>query len=174
MGQTPVPVCTGNSFSEVVIHFYVFDSCLLEYMLLPQNPNVAISTPNFTIGSSRNCNFPLKDHTISGNLCKIKHTQVYLRTNVRFCDGGFGRLWLCVIWLLVRLLQAHTSVLLDHFTWLLFDMFLGPILEVYAWLPSFPPFFFPVVWGEYLRYVCAVWLLLFLEMISAREAPWLC
>ncbi|XP_057438999.1 uncharacterized protein LOC130730870 isoform X2 [Lotus japonicus] len=40
-----------------------------------QNPNVAVCTPNFTIGSSRNCNFPLKDHTMSGNLCKIKHTQ---------------------------------------------------------------------------------------------------
>ncbi|XP_019463529.1 PREDICTED: uncharacterized protein LOC109362290 isoform X1 [Lupinus angustifolius] len=40
-----------------------------------QNPNVAICTQNFTIGSSRSCNFPLKDQTISGNLCKIKHTQ---------------------------------------------------------------------------------------------------
>ncbi|KAI5408047.1 hypothetical protein KIW84_054045, partial [Lathyrus oleraceus] len=40
-----------------------------------QHPNVPISIPNFTIGSSRNCNFHLKDHTISGNLCKIKHTQ---------------------------------------------------------------------------------------------------
>ncbi|TKY55321.1 AAA domain-containing protein [Spatholobus suberectus] len=40
-----------------------------------QNPNVAVCTPNFTIGSSRSCNFPLKDQTISGNLCKIKHTQ---------------------------------------------------------------------------------------------------
>ncbi|CAI8597541.1 unnamed protein product [Vicia faba] len=40
-----------------------------------QHPNVSISIPNFTIGSSRNCNFHLKDHTISGNLCKIKHTQ---------------------------------------------------------------------------------------------------
>ncbi|KAI9079510.1 hypothetical protein K1719_038592 [Acacia pycnantha] len=39
------------------------------------NPNVSICTPNFTIGSSRSCNFPLKDQTISGNLCKIKHTQ---------------------------------------------------------------------------------------------------
>ncbi|KAK7330612.1 hypothetical protein VNO77_24810 [Canavalia gladiata] len=40
-----------------------------------QNPNVAVCTPNFTIGSNRSCNFPLKDQTISGNLCKIKHTQ---------------------------------------------------------------------------------------------------
>ncbi|KAK7350698.1 hypothetical protein VNO77_09580 [Canavalia gladiata] len=40
-----------------------------------QNPNVSICTPNFTIGSSRSCNFPLKDQTISGNLCKIKLTQ---------------------------------------------------------------------------------------------------
>ncbi|KAG5049979.1 hypothetical protein JHK85_011082 [Glycine max] len=40
-----------------------------------QNPNVLICTPNFTIGSSRSCNFVLKDQTISANLCKIKHTQ---------------------------------------------------------------------------------------------------
>ncbi|XP_027334355.1 uncharacterized protein LOC113849024 isoform X3 [Abrus precatorius] len=40
-----------------------------------QNPNVAVCTPNFTIGSNRSCNFLLKDQTISGNLCKIKHTQ---------------------------------------------------------------------------------------------------
>ncbi|KAE9610135.1 putative adenosinetriphosphatase [Lupinus albus] len=40
-----------------------------------QNPNVVISPQNFTIGSSRNCSLPLKDQTISGNLCKIKHTQ---------------------------------------------------------------------------------------------------
>ncbi|KAE9601389.1 putative adenosinetriphosphatase [Lupinus albus] len=40
-----------------------------------QNPNVAICTQNFTIGSCKNCNLPLKDQTISGNLCKIKHTQ---------------------------------------------------------------------------------------------------
>ncbi|KAK7291556.1 hypothetical protein RIF29_06796 [Crotalaria pallida] len=39
------------------------------------NPNVAIYTQNFTIGSSRNCNFPLKDQSVSGNLCKIKLTQ---------------------------------------------------------------------------------------------------
>ncbi|KAL2347034.1 hypothetical protein Fmac_001034 [Flemingia macrophylla] len=41
-----------------------------------QNPNVLICTPNFTIGSSRGCDFPLKDHqAISANLCRIKHTQ---------------------------------------------------------------------------------------------------
>ncbi|KAH1202100.1 putative AAA domain-containing protein C24B10.10c [Glycine max] len=40
-----------------------------------QNPNVAVCTPIFTIGSNRSCNFPLNDQTISGNLCKIKHTQ---------------------------------------------------------------------------------------------------
>ncbi|GMH01158.1 hypothetical protein Nepgr_002997 [Nepenthes gracilis] len=40
-----------------------------------QNPNVPICMTNFTIGSSRNCNFPLKDQTVSGVLCKIKHTQ---------------------------------------------------------------------------------------------------
>ncbi|XP_019463060.1 PREDICTED: uncharacterized protein LOC109361970 isoform X1 [Lupinus angustifolius] len=40
-----------------------------------QHPNVIISPQNFTIGSSRNCSLPLKDQTISGNLCKIKHSQ---------------------------------------------------------------------------------------------------
>ncbi|XP_022994317.1 uncharacterized protein LOC111490081 isoform X2 [Cucurbita maxima] len=40
-----------------------------------QNSNVDIFSSHFTIGSSRGCNFPLKDHTISGTLCKIKHTQ---------------------------------------------------------------------------------------------------
>ncbi|KAE9608568.1 putative adenosinetriphosphatase [Lupinus albus] len=40
-----------------------------------QNLNVVIGTPSFTIGSSRSCNFPLKDQTISGNLCKIKQTE---------------------------------------------------------------------------------------------------
>ena len=43
-------------------------------LLLLQNPNVLICTPNFTIGSSRSCNFVLKYQTISANLCKIKHT----------------------------------------------------------------------------------------------------
>ncbi|GAB2289401.1 hypothetical protein Dimus_023711 [Dionaea muscipula] len=41
----------------------------------PQNPNITISSTNFTIGSSRNCNFALKDQNVSGVLCKIKHTQ---------------------------------------------------------------------------------------------------
>ncbi|KAF7838180.1 ATPase family AAA domain-containing protein 1-A isoform A [Senna tora] len=40
-----------------------------------QNPNVPICNSNFTIGSSRNCTFPLKDQTVSGILCRIKHTQ---------------------------------------------------------------------------------------------------
>ncbi|KAJ8752665.1 hypothetical protein K2173_005554 [Erythroxylum novogranatense] len=39
------------------------------------NPNVVISAPNFTIGSSRNCTFPLKDQNISAVLCRIKQTQ---------------------------------------------------------------------------------------------------
>ncbi|KAI3435285.1 AAA domain-containing protein [Psidium guajava] len=40
-----------------------------------QNPNVPISSPTFAIGSSKHCNFLLKDQIISGVLCKIKHTQ---------------------------------------------------------------------------------------------------
>ncbi|XVF11543.1 hypothetical protein REPUB_Repub08aG0037000 [Reevesia pubescens] len=40
-----------------------------------QNPNVPICTSTFTIGSSKQCNFQLKDQTISGILCRIKHTQ---------------------------------------------------------------------------------------------------
>ncbi|XP_021680992.2 uncharacterized protein LOC110665265 isoform X4 [Hevea brasiliensis] len=38
-----------------------------------QNPNVLIYPYSYTIGSNKNCNFPLKDQ--SGILCKIKHTQ---------------------------------------------------------------------------------------------------
>lgn len=61
---------------------FLFSSNLfdLEFVLLLQNPNVAVCIPNFTIGSNRSCNFALKDQTISGNLCKIKHTQVHLKT----------------------------------------------------------------------------------------------
>ncbi|GAV56541.1 AAA domain-containing protein/FHA domain-containing protein [Cephalotus follicularis] len=40
-----------------------------------QNPNVAICGSSFTVGSSRTCNFLLKDQTISTFLCKIKHTE---------------------------------------------------------------------------------------------------
>ncbi|XP_012468118.1 uncharacterized protein LOC105786273 isoform X4 [Gossypium raimondii] len=40
-----------------------------------QNPNVSICISNFTIGSSKHCDFQLKDQTISAVLCKIKHTQ---------------------------------------------------------------------------------------------------
>ncbi|XP_075661412.1 uncharacterized protein LOC142631196 isoform X2 [Castanea sativa] len=40
-----------------------------------QNLNISICTDTFAIGSSRNCGLLLKDHTISGTLCKIKHTQ---------------------------------------------------------------------------------------------------
>ena len=46
-------------------------------LLLLQNPNVVVCPTTFTIGSSRNCHFPMKDQTISANLCKIKHTQVH-------------------------------------------------------------------------------------------------
>ncbi|KAL9275119.1 Outer mitochondrial transmembrane helix translocase-like protein [Drosera capensis] len=40
-----------------------------------QNENVLISSANFTIGSSRTCNFQLRDPQVSAVLCKIKHTQ---------------------------------------------------------------------------------------------------
>ncbi|XP_042499838.1 uncharacterized protein LOC122078027 [Macadamia integrifolia] len=40
-----------------------------------ENQHIPIDTNLFTIGSSRNCNFPLKDLNISGILCRIKHTQ---------------------------------------------------------------------------------------------------
>ncbi|XP_050376361.1 uncharacterized protein LOC126793782 [Argentina anserina] len=40
-----------------------------------QNLNISITTSNFTIGSSRSSNFPLKDSTISACLCKIKREQ---------------------------------------------------------------------------------------------------
>ncbi|KAF1887808.1 hypothetical protein Lal_00023816 [Lupinus albus] len=56
-----------------------------------QNPNVAICTQNFTIGSCKNCNLPLKDQTISGNLCKIKHTQLVLQFYSVFFN--YRKLW---------------------------------------------------------------------------------
>ncbi|KAK4800433.1 hypothetical protein SAY86_020920 [Trapa natans] len=40
-----------------------------------QNANIPISSPTFTIGSGRQCNISLKDHTISGALCRIKCTK---------------------------------------------------------------------------------------------------
>ncbi|GMJ05859.1 hypothetical protein like AT4G02480 [Hibiscus trionum] len=40
-----------------------------------QNPNVSICTSNFTIGSTKHCNFQLTDQTVSAILCKIKHTK---------------------------------------------------------------------------------------------------
>ncbi|XP_062169766.1 uncharacterized protein LOC133875603 isoform X2 [Alnus glutinosa] len=40
-----------------------------------QNANVPICTENFVIGSSRHCNYSLKDQSVSGNLCRIRHTQ---------------------------------------------------------------------------------------------------
>ncbi|XWS47818.1 hypothetical protein CRYUN_Cryun13aG0017900 [Craigia yunnanensis] len=40
-----------------------------------QNPNVAICTSDFTIGSNRRCTVQLKDQAVSAMLCKIKHTQ---------------------------------------------------------------------------------------------------
>ncbi|KAJ1413285.1 SMAD/FHA domain superfamily [Sesbania bispinosa] len=79
---TPVADATCRSFSSWAM--YQAQNTKYEASAAPwcrflsqtaQNPNVAVRTPNFTIGSSRNCNFPLKDQTISGNLCKIRHTQ---------------------------------------------------------------------------------------------------
>ncbi|KAF5730943.1 hypothetical protein HS088_TW19G00545 [Tripterygium wilfordii] len=40
-----------------------------------QNVNIPICASTFTIGSSKHCNFALKDQTISAILYKIKHTQ---------------------------------------------------------------------------------------------------
>lgn len=51
---------------------------------MPQNANVPISTENFVIGSSRQCNYSLKDQSVSGNLCRIRHTQVYLELQYDF------------------------------------------------------------------------------------------
>ncbi|KAK6924689.1 ATPase, AAA-type, core, partial [Dillenia turbinata] len=40
-----------------------------------QNPTISICTSAFTVGSSKNCSFQLKDQNISTFLCRIKHTQ---------------------------------------------------------------------------------------------------
>ncbi|XP_040985695.1 uncharacterized protein LOC121233975 isoform X2 [Juglans microcarpa x Juglans regia] len=55
-----------------------FENSIPWCMLLSQsaqNRNVPINTETFVIGSSRNCNFPLKDQSVNGHLCRIKHTQ---------------------------------------------------------------------------------------------------
>ncbi|KAK9668891.1 hypothetical protein RND81_13G094400 [Saponaria officinalis] len=40
-----------------------------------QNESITISSSEYTFGSSRQCNLMLKDQTVSGILCKIRHTQ---------------------------------------------------------------------------------------------------
>lgn len=67
---------------------HIFDFKLNVFCLL-QNPNVSIGVINFTIGSSRHCNFPLKDQTISPILCKIKHSQVLSWHKAHYnCEKG--------------------------------------------------------------------------------------
>ena len=99
-------------------------------LLLLQNPNVLICTPNFTIGSSRSCNFVLKDQTISANLCKIKHTQVHTSQGVCDCawNGRVRFFFLC---------SEHTPWHYDFFTGLLFEMWMNAWVKVCAWLASF-------------------------------------
>ncbi|XP_044486983.1 uncharacterized protein LOC123212027 isoform X2 [Mangifera indica] len=81
-GSTPVVMeKPRNSFSSWSLyhkHNPSFDAAMPWCRLLSQsgqNANVSICLPNFSIGSSRNCNFPLKDQVISAVLCKIKHIQ---------------------------------------------------------------------------------------------------
>ena len=50
----------------------------LGFLIDMQTPTVNISASVFTIGSSRQCNLPLKDQSASGIICKIKHTQVLM------------------------------------------------------------------------------------------------
>ncbi|KAJ7945717.1 AAA-type ATPase family protein [Quillaja saponaria] len=40
-----------------------------------QNPNISLSIPNFTFGSSKTSSFHLKDQSLGPTLCKIKHSQ---------------------------------------------------------------------------------------------------
>ncbi|KAG2676196.1 hypothetical protein I3843_12G041900 [Carya illinoinensis] len=54
--ETPVPWCRLLSQSA-------------------QNQTVHICAENFVIGSNKSCHFTLKDQSVSGNLCGIKHTQ---------------------------------------------------------------------------------------------------
>ena len=116
-------------------------------MLLLQNPNVLICTPNFTIGSSRGCNFPLKDQTISGNLCKIKHTQVH--TSLGVCDcAKNGRIAFFFF-------RPQTLTLASDFFFFLLCCLLRCAWMfvrtcVLGLLLSFF-FFFTVVWGKYRR-----------------------
>ncbi|GLT75264.1 hypothetical protein SLA2020_470000 [Shorea laevis] len=81
-GSTPIEVDKSrSSFSSLANHQKQnsnFETSVPWCRLLSQsaqNSNVPICISNFTIGSGRNCNFQLRDQTISTILCKIKHTQ---------------------------------------------------------------------------------------------------
>ncbi|GLT96235.1 hypothetical protein SLE2022_138760 [Rubroshorea leprosula] len=81
-GSTPIQVDKSrSSFSSLANHQKQnsnFETSVPWCRLLSQsaqNSNVPICISNFTIGSSRNCNFQLGDQTISAILCKIKQTQ---------------------------------------------------------------------------------------------------
>jgi hypothetical protein len=41
-----------------------------------QNQNIVICTSSYSIGTTKQCDFILKDHTMGAIQCKIRHTQV--------------------------------------------------------------------------------------------------
>lgn len=57
-----------------------------------QNDNVPICTSTYTIGFSRQCDFSIKDHTISGTLCKIRLKQVYLKIYILYAFLNLAKL----------------------------------------------------------------------------------
>ncbi|KAF3436863.1 hypothetical protein FNV43_RR19616 [Rhamnella rubrinervis] len=77
-GSSPVVDKPKSSLSWSLYRKQNFETSMPWCRLLSesgQNPNIIISTPVFTIGSNKQCNFPLKEQSISGYLCKIKWTQ---------------------------------------------------------------------------------------------------
>ncbi|CAL0305167.1 unnamed protein product [Lupinus luteus] len=86
-----------------------------------QDPNVVICMPNFMIGSSRNCNFLLKDQTTSGILCKIKHTE---------CEGNAVAVLQSMgskgsVLVNGMLVKKNTSCVLNSGDEVVFGLFLG-------------------------------------------------
>lgn len=82
-GNSPAVVDQKNSWLSSLRNFHR-QSLALETLATPwcrllsqysQNENIDISEMVYSIGSSRSCNFMLNDQTLSGTLCRIKHTQ---------------------------------------------------------------------------------------------------
>eukprot|EP01018_Ginkgo_biloba_P035638 Gb_15617 [translate_table: standard] len=54
---------------------FSWQPCVVLLGILQNNPHVNLCGPIFTIGRSKNCNLTVKDPSVSGILCKLKHTE---------------------------------------------------------------------------------------------------